>query len=104
MSVPLLPCCLTDICNFLKASSLIELSEQQESIRAVILTLSFILIEIEACLRSEGQAAVIVQSEGLKMALTVAAFFVDWHTLAKCPFFEQLWQTASRAGQEARLA
>ena len=53
------------ICNFLKVSSLIKLSELQESIRVVTLTVSFILIEIEACLRSEGQAAVIVQSEGL---------------------------------------
>ena len=53
------------ICNFLKASSLIKLSELQESIKAVMLTLSFILTEIEACLRSEGQADVIVQSEGL---------------------------------------
>ena len=53
------------ICNFLKASSLIKLSELEESIKAVMLTLSFVLTGIEGYLRSEGQAAVIVQSEGL---------------------------------------
>ena len=53
------------ICNFLKATSLMKLSELQESIKAVMLTLSFILTEIKTCLRSEGHAAVIVESEDL---------------------------------------
>ena len=53
------------ICNFLKAPSLVKFLELQESIKAVMSTVSFILTKIEACLRSEGQAAVVVQSEDL---------------------------------------
>ena len=52
------------ICNLLNAFSLIKFSELHESIKAVRLKLSLTLTGTESCLRPEGQAAVIVQSEG----------------------------------------
>ena len=69
MSLPSLLSCL--------AFSLIKFSELHESIKAVRLKISLTLTGTEACLRPGGQAAVIVQSEGLYMALTVALFFED---------------------------
>ena len=54
-----------EICNLLKAFSLMKLSELQESIRAVILFLPLIKAGTEAYLRAKGQAAVMVHREGL---------------------------------------
>ena len=81
-----------------------KLSELHESIKAVKPTLPLIVIGTEACRRPEGQAAVMVHIEGLQITLTAVVFLADSHTLAKCPRLEQLWQTASRAGQDVRLA
>ena len=77
----------------MKASSLIKLSELKESIKAVMPTLTFILTEMEACLRSAGQVALTVQGR-LINGINSGSILCRLAYLAKCPFFEQLWQTA----------
>ena len=54
-----------------------KLSELHESIKAVNRTLPLIVIGTDACRRPEGQAAVMVHSEGLQITLTVLVFLAD---------------------------